>query len=124
VKSRQKPGFTISDPATGEFDIGPGSELLKKYGWYAENRPIIHVKRSEVPENLRNLIPYVERWAIACDITRHDYFEKQPKRGVREFSKTVGRREAEINAWLDEIDGEWPEAAYQFMYLLEAWSET
>jgi hypothetical protein len=111
------------DGAMGEFDIGPAIELQKKYGWYAENRPAIRVDATEVPSHLQDLIPLVERWAIPCDITRHDYFAKQPSSDLKEFSRVVGRREAEINDWLDSIEGEWSEAAYQFMYLLKAWCE-
>lgn len=106
-----------------EFDIGPASELQKKYGWYAENRPLIRVDANDVPPRLRELIPYVERWAIPCDITRHDYFASQPDEDVRDFAKTVGRRQVEINDWLDSIDGKWPEASRQYMYLLKAWCE-
>jgi hypothetical protein len=114
----------MADDSRGEFDIGPAHELQRKYGWYAENRPVIRVEATEVPPALRDLIPFVERWAIRCDITRHDYFDKQPEADVREFARVVGRREKQVNAWLDGIKGEWPEAGYQFMYLLKAWCET
>lgn len=113
----------MADDNRHEFDVGPASEMQKKYGWYAENRPVIRVQVSEVPPHLRELIPYVERWAIPCDITRHDYFDKQPEEDVREFARTIGRREAEINDWLNSLGDEWSEAGYQFMYLLKAWCE-
>lgn len=106
-----------------EFDIGPGSDMQRKYGWYAENRPDIQVDSSDVPSTRRDLIPYVERWAIACDVTRQDYFETQPPGDVREFAATVGAREAAINQWLDSIAGPWPPAAKHFLYLLKARSE-
>jgi hypothetical protein len=113
----------MGDDTKREFDIGPAWELQRKYGWYAENRPIICVEAGDVPLPLRDLIPFVERWAIPCDITRHDYFDKQPEADVRELARVVGRREKEVNAWLDSIQGKWAEAGYQFMYLLKAWSE-
>ncbi|MFO0810685.1 MAG: hypothetical protein U0746_18815 [Gemmataceae bacterium] len=106
-----------------EFDIGPASEMQRKYGWYAENRPVIRVESQDVPEHLRELIPYVERWAIPCDITRHDYFAKQSDDDVRDLARTVGKRQAEINAWLNSFGVNRPEAAYQFMWLLAAWCE-
>ena len=106
-----------------EFDIGPASEMAKKYGWYAENRPTILVDPNEVPLHLRDLIPYAERWAIPCDITRRDYFDKQPDDDIREFARTVGARQHEINLWLDSIRGDWPKAGQQFMYLLKAWCD-
>src|SRR5689334_15919910 len=113
----------MADETKREFDVGPGSEMQRKYGWYAENRPVIRVEVEAVPPSLRDLIPFVERWAIPCDITRHDYFDKQPEADVREFAREVGRREKEVNAWLDSIQGKRLEAGYQFMYLLKAWCE-
>jgi hypothetical protein len=113
----------MADDAKREFDVGPASELQQKYGWHAENRPAIHVEADEVPPVLRELIPFVERWAIPCDITRHDYFDQQPEADVREFARVVGRHEKVINAWLESLLGQWPEAGYQFMYLLKAWCE-
>ena len=108
-----------------EFEIGPASEMQKKYGWFAENRPIFHVNETEVPEGLRALIPYVERWAIACDVTRHDYFAKQTDDDVRELFRVVAPHQAAINNWLDELGAveHWPQAAVHFMYLLKAWCE-
>lgn len=26
------------------YDVGPGDEMQRKYGWYAENRPVIHLE--------------------------------------------------------------------------------
>ena len=113
----------MADDDRGEFEIGPGFELQQKHGWYAENRPVIRVNASEVPPHLRDLIGYVERWAIPCDLTRQDYFDKQPEEDVRELAHVIGPREAEINAWLASLQGKWPEAGSQFMYLLKAWCE-
>lgn len=113
----------MTDGPSKEFDIGPTHQMQRKYGWYAENRPIIRVASEEVPVKLRDLIPFVERWAIPCDITRHDYFDKQPEADVREFARVLGRREKEVNAWLDSIRGEWSETGSQFMYLLKSWCD-
>ncbi|MDG3007343.1 hypothetical protein [Paludisphaera mucosa] len=113
----------MPDDDRHEFDVGPGDEMQRKYGWYAENRPDIHVEPDQVPEPLRDLIPYVERWAIPCDVTRGDYFEKQPEADVREFVRVVAPRDGEINAWLDTFKTQWPQAGFQFMYLLKALGE-
>jgi hypothetical protein len=113
----------MANDSKGEFDIGPARELQQRYGWSGENRPVMRVEESEVPPSLQDLIPLVERWAIPCDITRHDYFAKQSNTEVRELARVVGRREKEINAWLDSTRSKWPEAAHQFMYLLKAWCE-
>jgi hypothetical protein len=113
----------MADSEPHKVDLCPADELQRKYGLYAENRRLIYVDLNEVPAGLRDLIPYVERWAIPCDITRHDYFDKQPEADVREFARIVGRREKEVDAWLDSVQSNWPKAGYQFMYLLKAWSE-
>ena len=47
------------------------------YGFTAESAPKIEVNPDEVPEDFRQLIPLVERWAISCDVRRGDYFDKQ-----------------------------------------------
>lgn len=110
----------------GEFDIGPASKMQKKHGWYAENYPAIRVETGEVPPHLRALIPVVERWAIACDVTRHDYFAKQSDDDLRELARVVALHRRAINAWLDSLPGgvaAWPPAAVHFLYLLKAWNE-
>jgi hypothetical protein len=106
-----------------EFDVGPAGEMQRKYGWYAENRPVIVVNRDEVPPHLQDLIPYVERWAISCDVTRCDYFEKTPEEDIRAFARAVAPRSDEINDWLDTFPKDaklWPMAAIYFLSLQTA----
>lgn len=107
-----------------EFDIGPADEMQRKYGWYAENRRAIVVNPDEVPPHLRDLIPYVERWAISCDITRHDYFEKSSEEDIRALARATAPRSDEINKWLDTFPTndvkKWPAAALEFLSLLTA----
>jgi hypothetical protein len=106
-----------------EFDIGPAAKMQRKYGWYAENRPVIVVNSDEVPPHLRDLIPYVERWAISCDITRRDFFEKTPETDIRAFAREVAPRSDEINDWLNTFPSDakqWPKAAIDFLSLQTA----
>jgi hypothetical protein len=109
----------MSGEGRHEFDIGPAAEMQRKYGWYAENRPVIVVNPEEVPPQLRDLIPYVERWAISCDITRRDYFEKAPREDIWQFAQTVAPRSEDINAWLQSLPPmktkPWSEAALHFL---------
>ncbi len=93
---------------------------------HAANRPTIVVDAEEVPEEFRVLIPAVERWAIPCDVTRGDYFEKQPEENVAAFWYEVLPHVDAINEWLDAQPadvGDWSEAAVHFMYFLKAHSE-
>lgn len=107
-------------------DIYPAHVLRDEYGMNAENRPYFKVASEEVPEELRELIPFVERWAIPCDVTRGDYFEKQPEQDVTDFYYAVLPFIGQIHAWLDaqpDNVADWPDAAVHFMYFLKAHSE-
>ena len=107
-------------------DVHPAHVLRDQYGMNAENRPYFSVEIDDVPEPLRDLIPYVERWAIPCDVTRGDYFDKQPKEDVADFYHFVLPFTDRIHAWLDEQSddvSEWPDAAVHYMYFLKAHSE-
>jgi hypothetical protein len=107
-------------------DVYPAHVLRDEYGMNAENRPYFKVVVDEVPEPLRGLIPYVERWAIPCDVTRGDYFDKQPEGDVAEFYHTVLPFVGQINAWLDQQPkdvADWPEAAVHYLYFLKAHGE-
>jgi hypothetical protein len=113
----------MPESSFGPGDVGPGSDMQQKYGWFAENRSEIRVERTEVPAELQDLIPYAERWAIRCDVTRGDYFDQQSESDIRDLARTVGRREKEINSWLDSQGSSLTAAGFHFLYLLSAWSE-
>lgn len=103
-------------------DVLPSHVLRDEHGFNASNRPTIVVDADQVPEQLRRLIPYVERWAIPCDVTRLDYFE-QHREDVAQFYYAVLPYERQISAWLDaqpESVLDWPAAAVHFMYLIKA----
>lgn len=107
-------------------DVYPAHVLRDEYGMNAENRPYFQVEVDDVPEDLRPLIPYVERWAIHCDVTRGDYFDKQPEEDIAEFYYTVLPYIDRIRAWVrqqPEHVRDWPEAAVHFMYFLKAHAE-
>jgi hypothetical protein len=107
------------------FDVRTNEEF-QRLGFTAETRPTIRIEPQEVPETLRQLVPLAERWAIACDLRRGEYLEKQPKEDIRTFWATVELHRAQINRWLDSLSapvGQWPEAAIHFMYMLKAQSE-
>lgn len=109
-----------------EGDILPAYVLRDEYGFNAENRPYFKVNEEDVPECFKNLIPLVEKWAIPCDVTRGDFFEKQKVKDISKFYNDVEPYVNRINEWLDEQDQDvlkWSEAAVHFMYFLKAHSE-
>jgi hypothetical protein len=104
-------------------DVYPAHVLRDEYGMNTANRPTIIVNKDEVPEALLPLIPYAERWAIPCDVTRGDYFDQQPEEDVAAFWFDVLPHVGAINQWLDSQPKDvtaWPEAAVHFLYLLKA----
>ncbi len=113
-------------PPLKHRDINPAYVQRDEYGFNAENRPKIVVDPSEVPAHLVPLIPYVERWGIPCDVTRGDYFDKQPEEDIAEFYYAVEPHAPATNEWLDSLPedvAEWPAAGVQFMYMLKAHCE-
>lgn len=118
-------------PPLKQGDVLPSHVLRDEYGMNAENRPVLRVDPAEVPEDLRHLVPAVERWAIPCDVTRGDYFDKQPEADVAAFWNDVLPFVTRIHEWLDEQSEDvarWPAAAVHYMYFLkahgEAWQPT
>jgi len=104
-------------------DVYPAHVLRDEHGMNAANRPTIVVNSDEVPDALRPLIPYVERWAIACEVTRGDYFEHQPTADIAAFWHDLLPHVKAINQWLKSLPEDtaaWPEAAVHFLYLLAA----
>jgi hypothetical protein len=107
-------------------DVYPAHILRDEYGMNAENRPYFKVVVDDVPEPLRELIPFVERWAIPCDVTRGDYFGKQPEEDVAHFYHTVLPFTDQIKDWLDKQPEDvcnWSDAAVHFLYFLKAHAE-
>jgi hypothetical protein len=106
------------------FDIHTNAEW-RKLGFTAENRPKISIVSSQVPQQFQCLIPYAERWAIHCDVTRHDYFEKQPKGDLCDFFHAVEPYGDAVEKWMFSFGkvSDWPEAAVHFMYMLKAQAE-
>lgn len=110
-------------PPLKQGDVFPAHVLRDEYGMNAENRPVIVVNPAEVPEDLKTLIPAVERWAIPCDVTRGDYFDQQSEEDIARFWYDVLPYRDRIHAWLGEQPenvAEWPDAAVHYMYFLKA----
>ena len=107
-------------------DIYPAHVLRDEFGMNAANRPTIHVDETEVPAELRHLIPLVERWAIHCDVTRGDYFDNQPEEDVASFWHHVSPFVDAIRCWIGSQPADvslWSDAAIHYMYFLKALSE-
>jgi hypothetical protein len=110
----------MNDDEIHPYDIRTNEEW-RRLGAVAENRPTIKVNPAEVPEQFRQLIPYVERWAIGCDVTRGDYMEKQPQADVDDFYQTVLPFREAIHNWM--LESPQTEAKTYFIIMLAAHCE-
>jgi hypothetical protein len=94
----------------GPYDIGPASELQKKYGWYAKNWEPQKFDLDAVPQELRDLIPLAARWGITCDITRRDAGEKASREELADVARLLEGRRKQVYSWLYSDRGNSPEA--------------
>ena len=112
--------YAMSRRSRGEM-IAPAGGLEEMYGLTAENRPVIELDPSQVPEGLRDLIPMAEMWGIGDDVIRSDFEEKASEEEKRRFTEALKGRTARITEWLDSFGDElMSEEAGTFMYMLEA----
>ncbi len=116
--------YTMSRRSRGEL-IAPAGELEEMYGLTAEDRPVIELDPSRVPEDLRDLIPMAEMWGIGDDVIRSDFEEKASEEEKRRFTEALRGRTNRITEWLDSFGDElMSEEAGTFMYMLEALDES
>ncbi|HEX7338225.1 MAG TPA: hypothetical protein VF252_13540 [Gemmatimonadales bacterium] len=104
--------------------IRPASELQREYRLYAQNRPVVRLDPSQVPPNLRHLVPLAEKWGIGDDIMRGDYINRVNDAAKRELHDSFYGPYEEITAWLSSFgDRPMSDEAAAFMYALGALDE-
>lgn len=105
--------------------ILPASELQKRHGLYAENRPEIRLEPGKVPPHLHDLIPLAETWGIGDDIIRFDFQEKASDAAKRELVAALSDRIDAVQEWVNAQPADVPlsEEAAAFLHLLSAWDE-
>ena len=89
------------------WEVLPVGEMRRKYGLYAENRPVIQLDPKRVPEQLRELIPLAEKFGISDDLIREDFFAKTPKSELAKLKRTLAQHDDLLDEWLagPEADG-------------------
>jgi|688.fasta_scaffold81458_1 hypothetical protein len=102
------------------YDVRTNAEW-QRLGYTAENRPSVTVTPSDVPESFRHLIPFVERWAIGCDVIRGDYFSKQPQADIDAFHQAVLPQLDALNNWVATLP--FDDAKCNFLTMLKAHCE-
>jgi hypothetical protein len=100
-------------------EILPSAEIQKKYQLSSEERVPLRLDEKRVPDDLRDLIPIVEKWGIADDIIRGDFQSKASQAEKDALRKALTGRNSRITKWLDTFSEKLPmtpEAA-AFMYM-------
>jgi hypothetical protein len=104
--------------------IASAAELQRKYGLYAENRPVIRLDPEQVPSHLLHLVPLAEKWGIGDDIIRNDYIAKATEAEKRELHDAFYEPFEEVTEWLSGFgQGSLSEEAEAFMHTQMALDE-
>jgi hypothetical protein len=97
--------------------IASAATLQRKYGLYAENRPVIRLDPERVPSHLRPLISLAEKWGIGDDIIRNDYIGKASDAEKQELHDAFYEPFEQVTAWLNSFKaGPMTDEAEAFMY--------
>ena len=83
-----------------DWEILPAGEMQKKYGLYAENKPIVKLNPEKVPASLRHLIPLAEKWGITDSIMRLDFRKKSSEADREELRREATANEDDLEKWL------------------------
>ena len=97
--------------------IASAATLQRRYGLYADNRPVIHLDPEQVPSDLRPLISLAEKWGIGDDIIRNDYIGKASDSERRELHDAFYGPYEQVTTWLNSFrPGPMTHEAETFMY--------
>ena len=93
------------------------SERETAEGFRADNT----LGRSDVPHDLHELVPLVERWGLGDEPSR-EYFVKRATRAEKqELRQAFRRHERRILEWIDSLaPGAHTAASTRFLYFLDA----
>lgn len=89
-------------------------KLLKEYGEFAKCSPLVEFDESDVPENLRNLIPYARFWGISDDLEREVLSEAADQSVKDRLKALIAENDDLLDDWLagEEADSLAPSDAY------------
>jgi hypothetical protein len=96
------------------FEVASGKVLREKYGLTAENRPVIHLNASRVPEQLRCWIPLAERWGIGDDLIREDCVDKATPDELQQLL-AWSPDDAVLEAWLTGSESHSPKPSAEYL---------
>ena len=97
------------------WEVLPVDEMRRKYGLYAENRPLIKLDPKRVPERLRKLIPLAEKFGISDDLIREDFFTKTPKSELTKLKRRLAQHDDLLDEWLAGPEADGPEFSEEYV---------
>ncbi len=110
--------------ASDDVEVSPGGDVGAAGGLGSVDRPEINLDPAQVPQDLRDLIPFAEEWGIGDDVIRSDVEEAASEQEKERFSQGLEGRTARITEWLDSFGTElMSDEAAAFMYMLSALDE-
>lgn len=79
---------------------------------------------NNVPEDLRHLVPFAERWGIGDDVDRNAAVDRATPAERAELERAIAPADARITAWLDSFRQQpMTDEAAAFMYMQLALEE-
>src|SRR3954468_879003 len=97
------------------FEVASGRELREKYGLTAENKPVIHLDASRVPEQFRHWIPLAERWGISDDLIREDCVDRATPQQLSELLVFGDSYDAVLTEWLAGPESSAPRPTQEYV---------
>ena len=109
---------------TDDVEIAPAGEALEGRSLDRVDRPEITLDPSNVPRDLRDLIPFAEEWGIGDDVIRSDVEESATEQEKEQFRTALTGRTDRVTEWLDSFGTEsMSDEAGTFMFMLVALDE-
>jgi hypothetical protein len=84
----------------GEFEVLPAGALRKKYGLTAENRPVIRLDETRVPQALRPLVALAEQFGVSDDLIREDVVARTSALELEAMRREVEAHGDILDDWL------------------------
>jgi hypothetical protein len=81
------------------------------------------LERSDVPEELHEVVPLVERWGLGDEPSREYFVRRATRAEKKELRRALRRHEPRIVEWIDSLGAAHTQASTAFLYFLDACEE-
>jgi hypothetical protein len=96
------------------YQLGSVRELRDRYGLAANSQKGESLSPSNVPANLRHLLPYAEVWGITDDTLRADFMKTAPVEAVAHLRRIVEQYDELLDAWLSGSEATGPSFSREY----------